>query len=206
MNRTLSCDKKTLNFFKWYPFLSNSNINIEETARRYAKALFLVSDSDKSNTLETRKSFDEFIQLFNTLSELRFFFKSPLTNPGKKKLLIKKVLAKTNLSENFSNFLVTLASNGKLFLIEKIYKEFNKILDSNDGVLEVSVTTTEPLNKVQEKKIINSLEKKLKSSIKLKKEIDKNIIGGIILKINSIMIDNSIKNKLVDYNTNERFN
>ena len=45
--------------------------------------------------------------------------------------------------------MVTLASNGKLFLIEKIYKEFNKILDSNDGVLEVSVTTTEPLNKVQ---------------------------------------------------------
>ena len=101
--------------------------------------------------------------------------------------------------------MVTLASNVKLFLIEKIYKEFNKILDSNDGVLEVSVTTTEPLNKVQEKKIINALEKKLQSSVKLKKEIDKNIIGGIILKINSIMIDNSIKNKLVDYNLNERF-
>ena len=61
------------------------------------------------------------------------------------------------------------------------------------------------MSNVQEKKIINALEKKLQSSVKLKKEIDKNIIGGIILKINSIMIDNSIKNKLVDYNLNERF-
>ena len=42
--------------------------------------------------------------------------------------------------------------------------------------------------------------------IKLKEIIDKSIIGGIILKINSIMIDNSIKNKLQDYNFNERLN
>ena len=95
--------------------MSKSNVNIEETARRYAKALFLVSNSDKLNTLETRKSFDEFIKLFNSLSELRFFFKSPLTNPGKKKNINKKSTCKNKSIRKFFKFLGHISKQWKTF-------------------------------------------------------------------------------------------
>ena len=53
--------------------------------------------------------------------------------------------------------------------------------------------------------LANILSAKIRSLIISANKIDNSIIGGIILKVNSIMIDNSIKNKLVDYNLNERF-
>ena len=186
--------------------MSNSYINISETCRRYAKALFLASDKTNASVLETKKSFNDFIKVFEEIEELRSFFKSPLINPVKKSEIVKKLIVKTNFSENFSNFLITLANNGKLNLIEKIHTEFNKLLNENDGILEVSIVTSLKLENAREKRILDSLEKKLRKKINLKKIVDKSIIGGVILKVNSIMIDNSIRTKLLDYNSNERLN
>ena len=186
--------------------MSNNYINISETCRRYAKALFLASDKGNTSVLETKKSFNDFIKIFEEIKELKSFFKSPLINPLKKSEIVKKLITNTNFSENFSNFLITLANNGKLYLVEKIHSEFNKLLNEKDGILEVSIVTSQKLESSKEKKILLSLEKKLSKKINLKKIVDKNIIGGVILKVNSIMIDNSIRTKLLDYNSNERLN
>ena len=104
-------------------------INISETCRRYAKALFLASDKGDTSVLETKKSFNDFIKIFEEIKELKSFFKSPLINPLKKSEIVKKLITNTNFSENFSNFLITLANNGKLYLVEKIHSEFNKLLN-----------------------------------------------------------------------------
>ena len=187
-------------------FLSNKSLNITETSRRYAKALFLASNKIESDILDNKDCFSKFIKICNEVSELKKILESPLINPTKKRKIIEKILSQFNFSKNFSSFLITLANNRKLFLVEKIFIEYLKILDTNDGVVEVVVTTTEPLEKNQSLNITSTLEKKLNSKIKLKKIIDKSIIGGIILKVNSVMIDNSIKSKLLDYNNNERLN
>ena len=92
------------------------------------------------------------------------------------------------------------------FLLKNIFIEFNNLLDEKNGVIEVTITTINSIEKTIQNKIQSSLEKTLNCKIKLKEIIDKSIIGGIILKVNSIMIDNSIKNKLQDYNFNERLN
>ena len=102
--------------------------------------------------------------------------------------------------------MITLANNGKLFLLKKIFSEFNNLLDEKNGVIEVTVTTTDSIDRTVKNKIQLSLEKTLNCKIKLKEITDKSIIGGIILKVNSIMIDNSIRNKLQDYNLSERLN
>ena len=68
-----------------------------------------------------------------------------------------------------------------------------------DGLTEIVVTTSEPLEKEVEIKIKAKLSDSLKSKIKLTKIIDKEIIGGIKIKIKSIMIDNSIKSKLTEF-------
>ena len=77
-------------------------------------------------------------------------------------------------------------------------------MDENDGITEVTVTTTEPLEKKFEDDIVKNIGEKLKKKIRLNKLIDPDLIGGIIIKIDSVMIDNSIKTKLLDYNFNER--
>ena len=183
---------------------NNSKYNTE-TPNRYAKALMLSCNND-SDLKKTKSNFDDFIKTYNQLNELKLFFQTPLINPLRKKQILVEILKKIKLCENFSNFLITLANNGKLFLLKKIFIEFNKLLDKKNGIIEVTVTTTDLIEKAIQKKIQSSLEKTLNCKIKLKEITDKSIIGGIILKINSIMIDNSIRNKLQDYNFNERLN
>ena len=186
--------------------MSNNSTNIIETSRRYAKAVILACNKEKEKVRTIKDNFESFLKLIEEVGELRVFIESPLTNSKKKILILKKIFKKLKLSQDFENFLLTLTNHGKLFLINKIHNEFVKLLDKNDGTLEVTVTTTEPLEKQIEEKIKKSLSEKLKHKIKLKKLIDKEIIGGIILKVNSIMIDNSIKSKLSDYNSSERLN
>jgi F-type H+-transporting ATPase subunit delta len=109
-----------------------------------------------------------------------------------------------NLSTEIISFFKIVANHGKLFLLEKIYKEFGKILDENDEITELTVTTTDTLEKKFEDDIVKNIGEKLKKKIRLNKLIDPDLIGGIIIKIDSVMIDNSIKTKLLDYNFNER--
>ena len=186
--------------------MSNQSTYKAETAKRYAKALLLSCNNNDSDLKKTKNDFDDFIKTYDKLIELKLFFQTPLINPLKKKKILLEILKKTNLCENFSNFLITLANNGKLFLLKKISDEFNNLLDEKNGVIEVTITTTDSIEKTLQSKIRLSLEKTLNCKIKLKEIIDESIIGGIILKVNSIMIDNSIKNKLQDYNFNERLN
>ena len=186
--------------------MSNKFTYKTETAKRYAKALFLSCNNSNSDIIKTKNDFDDFIKTYNKVNELKLFFQTPLINPLKKKKILLEILKKTKLCENFSSFLTTLANNGKLFLLKNIFIEFNNLLDEKNGVIEVTVTTIDSIEKTLKDKIQSSLEKTLNCKIKLKEVIDNSIIGGIILKVNSIMIDNSIKNKLQDYNFNERLN
>ena len=186
--------------------MTNKSKYKTETPNRYAKALLLSCNNNESELKKTKSDFDDFIITFEKLNELKLFFHTPLINPLRKKQILLKILNKIKLCENFSNFLVTLANNGKLFLLTKIFSEFNNLLDKKNGVVEVTITTTDSIEKTIKTKIESSLEKSLNCKIKLKQIIDKGIIGGVIIKVNSIMIDNSIKNKLQDYNFNERLN
>ena len=109
--------------------MTNKSKYKTETPNRYAKALLLSCNNNESELKKTKSDFDDFIKTFGKLNELKFFFQTPLINPLRKKQILLKILNKIKLCENFSNFLVTLANNGKLFLLTKIFSEFNNLLD-----------------------------------------------------------------------------
>ena len=104
-----------------------------EASNRYAKALLLSCNNDL-DLKKTKNDFDDFIKTYNKVDELKLFFQTPLLNPLRKKQILLAILNKTKLCENFSNFLITLANNGKLFLLKKIFSEFNNLLDEKNGV------------------------------------------------------------------------
>ena len=127
--------------------MTNKSKYKSETPNRYAKALLLSCNND-SDLKQTKNDFDDFIKTYNKLDELKLFFQTPLLNPLRKKQILLKILNKIKLCENFSNFLITLANNGKLFLLKKIFSEFNNLLDEKNGVIEVTVTTTDSIEKL----------------------------------------------------------
>ena len=178
--------------------MTNNSNNITEICGRYAKALIL-SSSGKSDLDGLFDEFKQFNDLIDKSIELRNFINNPLVNSRSKSLTLSQICKKQRSSEVFHGFIKTVSKHGKISLVNKIFKEFKKELDLRDGLTEVSITTSEPLEKKTEELIKNKLSKLLNLKIKFKKKIDKEIIGGVILKVNSIMIDNSIKTKLTSF-------
>jgi len=172
--------------------------NINEICKRYANALIL-SSKDRNELKIITENFEHFNKVLRTSNDLSTFIKNPLVNSQKKSFVLKKICKSFSYNQFFQGFICVLTKHGKINLQEKILNEYKRIIDLKDGLTEIIVTTSEPLQKEVEKKLITKLSDSLKLKIKLTKIIDKEIIGGIKIKIKSIMIDNSIKSKLTEF-------
>ena len=172
--------------------------NINEICKRYANALILSSE-DRNELKIITENFEHFNKVLRTSNDLSTFIKNPLVDSQKKSFVLKKICKSFSYNQFFQGFIYVLTKHGKINLQEKILNEYKRIIDLKDGLTEIIVTTSEPLQKEVEKKLKTKLSDSLKLKIKLTKIIDKEIIGGIKIKIKSIMIDNSIKSKLTEF-------
>ncbi len=178
--------------------MTKNSQHTNEICNRYAKALIL-SSSSKKELEQINKDFSEFCDLIKNSDAFFQFISNPLINSNKKSKVLNKICLKAKYNKCFMGFINILTKHSKILYYEKIFKEFNKIIDEENGLTEVEIITSDVLTQKAEdsikKKIMNSLNIK----IKLKKIVKKDIIGGIIIKIKSMMIDNSIKSKLTNF-------
>jgi F-type H+-transporting ATPase subunit delta len=94
------------------------------------------------------------------------------------------------------NFVKVLADNNDLRLFEPIAEEFHKLELAKKGIKQVEVTTAHPLNKENEQAIIHELNKLVKGDLQLKKKVDENVIGGVVIRLEDQMLDASVKHNL----------
>ncbi len=107
------------------------------------------------------------------------------------------------IDQKILNFVKILKKNNDLKLKNKIILEFEKYWKEKNGIIDALVKNIFPLKEKQKKELINwitingsqLINKKIKE-IKLKEKIDKNLIGGINLKIKDLIIDCSVKKQL----------
>ena len=84
----------------------------------------------------------------------------------------------------------------RFFYVEKILKDFVTICSKNCGEISAKLTVAKELNENEIIKIKDELSKNFGSNVKLNYNYDPNLIGGLIMQVESVMIDTSIKNKL----------
>jgi len=93
------------------------------------------------------------------------------------------------------NFAKILKKNNDFKLSPKIIKEFEKCWNKEKGIVILEIKSANPVaeeKKAAIKKLFNAKQKQ----VEIKEKIDKNLIGGAVLKIGDIIIDNSVKNHL----------
>lgn len=171
---------------------------INEVSLRYAKALLLIAGEDGVNKI--LNNFETFIKVIDENKDLSNLVSNPLINKMKKSVILEKICIKLKTEKTFLGFVLTLTKHSKVILINKVFEKFNQLIDQKNGLTEVYVTTSSKLDSDNEKEIKKVLSEKINLKIKLKKIVDPDIIGGIIIRINSLMIDNSIKTKLSESN------
>ena len=171
------------------------NIGTDEVVQRYVKALHSLGlEQNKSSKI--KEDLSTITELIEKNKEFKKIIFSPLVNPKKHQELLKLISKKLKIDQITENFLILLAFNKRLILIEKIIQFYDEISSESKDIVKIDVILPDKISKEDSIKI----EKKLKSDVKKRIKINfiknKNIISGFIVKLGSTMIDFSMKSKL----------
>ena len=164
-----------------------------QVGRRYSKAIFEIAE-EKNQVKEIYEMLNSAMVLYRTDKEFKNFILNPLIDNEQKKSVLNEIFGKDN-SENL-NILLYILDKGRMNCIKYIVAEYLKIYYRKNRILDVKATFTKELTDEQKKKLIDKLSQKTGKEINLEIKIDKDILGGGIIKIGDKIIDGSIRREL----------
>ena len=162
---------------------------------RYGSALYDLA-SEKKCIDEILNDFDVIEKVMKESSELRHVIKSPLVNSEEKLNILLKIFAGLSFNSLTTTFLKVLDNNKRISNILSIILQFKKINSEKRGDIAANVISANELSEDEKNNITNQLKNTLGQKLSLNFNVDKEIIGGLIVKVGSKMIDTSIANKI----------
>ena len=163
---------------------------------RYAKALYELADENKIVS-KIVKDFTELKSLLETNNVLMSLIKSPAISKSDKQSSLIAILKKAKANNLTIQFCGTLAGNGRLNFIMEIIDVFLLEVSRKNGEVKAEVTSSIELDKSQQQEVEKAISEVVGGNkISLLMKVDESLIGGLIVKIGSKMIDSSIKTKL----------
>ena len=172
------------------------NKNFSETSvGRYSLALYELAD-ETNVVSEIEKQVEALLSTIIKSPDLDFFIKNPTTKKKDQENIIKQISNKFNLNELLSKFLCYLIHKRRFFYVEKILSDFIETCSKKRGEIKAELIAAKDLSKDEIKKIEGNLLSTFDAKIKLNFKKDPSLIGGLIIQVNSTMIDTSIRSKL----------
>jgi F-type H+-transporting ATPase subunit delta len=166
-------------------------------AGRYAHALFDISRLTHQDE-EVESELESFSAALKRSPEIESFFKNPRLSLEQKKIFFMRIYQDRNheIYETILNFFMVLFEKQRFYLIHEIVVSFKKIADEAKGQGVAEIKTAVPLDPASEAAIVSRLEAMAGYKIRVKKEIDPELIGGVVVKFKNKILDGSIKNRL----------
>ena len=129
-------------------------------------------------------------------AELRDLIASPVYSRDEQAAAIGAIAAKMGLSAPLANGLALMAAKRRLFALPHLLKALAEAIATEKGEMTAEVTTASALSKAQAEKLAATLAKQTGKTVKLNVAVDESLIGGMIVKLGSRMIDTSVRAKL----------
>lgn len=162
---------------------------------RYADALLDLAEAKKA-VPKVHKDLTELKAMIEASEQLQLFVDSPLVSKKEQLNVIDALVKKAKFQSLTHNFLGTLIENRRLGALLNIIERFFALASQRSGEIIVQVKTAHALDKAQEKEISALLSKELGKDIVVDAKVDPSILGGMIVKVGSQMIDDSVLRKL----------
>ena len=164
-------------------------------ARRYAKALVNLAENEKDLD-NTGKHLNSITEVYKENLELRQVLSDTKVSSGIKLEILKDVLSKIKVSKLVDTFSRYLLAKRRIDFLPDIERAFNLLLQEKLGRIEATVTTASELPKDTVKKLVDAISSYSGKEIEVNVTIDPSIIGGIVTRIGSTVIDGSIQTYL----------
>lgn len=169
---------------------------ISGMAGRYATALFELAIEDKAIDA-VKADLDSFDDMVAGSADLMRLVRSPVFSAEDQLKAIEAILAKAKIGGLAANFLKVIAANRRLFAAHDMIRAYRALVARHKGEVTAQITVAEELSE----KNLGALKSALKSvtggkDIDMHVKVDPAIIGGLIVKVGSRMVDSSLRTKL----------
>ncbi len=167
---------------------------MSRVASRYSKAIF--ASALEQNKLDVvAGDLKSVSSIIDQSKEFENLINNPLIPANKKTEIVKKLFEGKSDQLTF-NFLKLLCSKKRSEFLPAIIEDFNQRILLYNGVLTGKIISSQPLSDAQVSEIHDKIASQSGKKVELSQEIDKDLIGGFVVKIKDTVIDLSVKNQL----------
>ena len=164
-------------------------------AKRYAAAIFEILQ-ENNNLAGLESSVETLAAALAESADLRAVINSPVISRAEQGAAVAAVAAKLGLVDGLSNALSLMAQKRRLFVLPQLVEQLRAMIADHKGEVAADVITAKAMTKAQTEKLAAALKASIGKDVKINAAVDKDIIGGLIVKVGSKMIDTSIRSKL----------
>ena len=164
-------------------------------AGRYATALFELALEQKSIDA-VKRDLDRFDAMLADSDDLRRLVRSPVFSVEEQAQALSAILQRAGISGLAANFLSLVTHNRRLFAVAQMIKAYRVLVARHKGEMTAQVTVATPLSDANLAALKDALKAVTKQEVQVDVNVDPAVIGGLIVRVGSRMVDSSLRTKL----------
>nr|WP_196780571.1 F0F1 ATP synthase subunit delta [Roseovarius gahaiensis] len=164
-------------------------------AERYATAIFEIAK--ESNSLaKLEPNITDLAAALDGSDELRDVIASPVLSRAEQGKVMAALAKKMKLQPEMANGLAVMAQKRRLFVLPQLLRQLSDMIADDKGEVTADVASAKALTKTQSDKLAKTLKARVGKDVKINATVDESLIGGLVVKVGSKMIDTSIRSRL----------
>ncbi|MGH6961927.1 MAG: F0F1 ATP synthase subunit delta [Dongiaceae bacterium] len=164
-------------------------------AARYAAALFELADTHKAID-RVAGDLSELKAMIGGSEALRVLIRSPMLSRDEQGRAMAALLQQAGTSDLVRKFVGLVARNRRLFALSQMIEEFLAELARRRGEMRAEVKAARPLSEQQQAALAEAIRRSVGGKVAVDVKVDPALIGGLVVKVGSRMVDSSLKTKL----------
>ena len=175
--------------------MASETTGVSALAERYAAALFEIAE-ERRVLDEVASDLRQLRAMLAASADLMRLVRSPVLSRLQQERAFTALAVRADLSSLVRDFLAVVAKNRRLFAVPAMIEAFLATLAARRGEVTASVTAAQPLNERQLEALGENLRRTVGRRVSVDVRVDPRLIGGLIVKVGSRMVDGSVENKL----------
>ena len=176
--------------------MSSKSTFSNSTSKSYALALYeLAKENSELNKVED--GIKGLKALLSESSDFKEMVLNPIVTKEKKNQIIIEMADRYSFCQTLKKFMGFLTIKNRLFFLNQIIESFLSLVSSNKGELKAKLFSSKELSKTELEKIRIELSKNFESALNIDYKHDPDLIVGLVIQVGSVMVDTSLKSKLI---------
>ena len=175
--------------------MAAESTGISGLAERYATALFELAD-ERHALDDVAGDLRELRAMVAGSGDLMRMVRSPVLSRAAQAKAMEALAESAKMSKLTADFLAIVARNRRLFAIPAMIEAYLAKLAARRGEITAEITAAQQLSKTQQDTLVEQLRRVVGSRVTIDIHVDRSLLGGLVVKIGSRMVDGSLKGQL----------